>query len=94
MGFCDKWIGWMMLCVKTVTYNFCLNNTLIGPVTPKRGLHQGDPLSPYLFLLCVEGLLNALDDAAANGEIHSFQIAQEAPTVSHLLFADDSFLFF
>lgn len=52
MGFCDKWIEWMMLCVKTVSYNICLNGSQIGPIFPKRELRQGDPLSRYLFLFC------------------------------------------
>lgn len=94
MGFCEGWISWMMMCVKTVTYNFCLNGDFIGPVAPEKGLRQGDPLSPYLFLLCVEGLSNAIDDASCNGTIHGCQISPNAPTISHLLFADDSFLFF
>lgn len=84
----------MMLCVKTVTYNFSLNGSLIGPVVPKKGLRQGDPLSPYSFLLCVEGLSNAIDDASTNELIHGCQINSATPTISHLLFADDSFLFF
>lgn len=93
-GFSDTWINWMMLCVKMVNYNFCFNGSLIGPVIPKRGLRQENPLSPYLFLLCVEDLSNALDDAASNGSIHGCQVATMAPTITHLLFADDSFLFF
>lgn len=38
LGFCETWIGWIMLCIKTMTYNFYLNSSLIGPVIPKRGL--------------------------------------------------------
>lgn len=38
MGFCDTWSDWMMLCVKTVTYNFCFNNSVIGLIVPKKGL--------------------------------------------------------
>lgn len=70
MGFCSKWIDWMLLCVKTVSYNFCLNEDLVGPIVPNRGFRQGDPLSPYLFLLCVEGLSNMLDQASSNDNIH------------------------
>lgn len=94
MGFCGTWIDWMMMCVKTVSYNFCLNGSMVGPVIPKRGLRQGDPLSPYLFLFCVEGLSNAIDQASLDGNIHGSSICPLAPTISHLLFADDSFLFF
>lgn len=83
-----------MIFVKRVTYDLCLNNSLIGPITHKKGLRQGDPLFPYLILLCVEGLSNALDAAVANGDIHVSRICPFAPSVSHLLFADDSFLFF
>lgn len=94
MQFSQKWIDWMLLCVRTVSYQFCLNGSIVGPVIPKRGLRQGDPLSPYLFLLCVEGISNDLDNAVLNGTIHGCQIAPSAPSISHLLFADDSFLFF
>ncbi|XP_074355969.1 putative mitochondrial protein AtMg01250 [Apium graveolens] len=77
-----------------VTYNFCFNDSVIGPITPRKGLWQGDPLSPYLFLLCVEGLSNALDVAADNGTTTGCKICLTALTVMHLLFADDNFLFF
>lgn len=94
MGFCQKWIQWIMLCVCTVSYEFCFNGVSVGPVCPSRGLRQGDPLSPYLFLFCVEGLSNALDKAACEGRIRGSQVSPTAPTLTHLLFADDSFLFF
>lgn len=83
-----------MLCVTTVTYNVCFNGYSVGPISPQRGLRQGDPLSPYLFLLCVEGLSSSLRQAAENGRINGCRISSGAPSVTHLLFADDSFLFF
>lgn len=94
MGFCNKWIGWIMRCVTTVTYDFCFNGMTVGPINPRRGLRQGGPLSPYLFLFCVEGLSDMLDKVVADGDIHGCCISPSAPQVTHLLFADDSFLFF
>lgn len=53
-----------MLCVTTVSYKIAFNGSSIRPINPKRGLRQGDPLSPYLFLFCVDGLSHALKNAA------------------------------
>lgn len=94
MGFSTTWIRWIMLCVTTVSYSISFNGDLLGPVVPKRGLRQGDPLSPYLFLFCVDGLSHELKKAADDGRINGCRICLNAPQVSHLLFADDSFLFF
>lgn len=94
LGFCNEWINWIMQCVTTVSYDINFNGMSVGPITPRRGLRQGDPLSPYLFLMCVEGLSNLLDNAENNGRIHGCKISSTAPEVSHLLFADDAFLFF
>ena len=94
MGFCRTWISWIMMCVRTVSYEVCFNGSSIGPIIPERGLRQGDPLSPYLFLLCVEGLSDSINIAATNGVINGSKISATAPVITHLLFADDSFLFF
>lgn len=94
MGFSRKWVQWIMLCVSMVSYDFCFNSSSIGPIRPSRGLRQGDPLSPYQFPICVEGLSNSLSKAANEGIIHGSRISPTAPSITHLLFADDSFLFF
>lgn len=94
MGFDQKWIRWMLLCVTTVEYKVSMNGTLVGLITPGRGLRQEDTLSPYLFLLCVEGLSQEIREAALGNKIHGCKISSFAPAVTHLLFVDDSFLFF
>lgn len=60
----------------------------------ERGLGQGDPLSPYLFILCAEGLSAMLKKREVEGKIHGCKIARNAPVVLHLFSPDDSFLFF
>jgi len=94
MGFDSKWAQWIMMCVETVDYSVIVNNELVGPIIPGRGLRQGDPLSPYLFILCAEGLSALIRKAERSGDLHGVSICTNAPTISHLLFADDCFLFF
>lgn len=71
-----------------------MNGSALGPVTPSRGLRQGCPLSPYLFILCAQGLSLLVEKAVGRGDIHGIEICRGAPGVASLLFADDSFFFF
>lgn len=82
-----------MECVTTVVYHISHDGNLIGPIIPSRGLRQGDPISPYLFIIVAEGLSAMIKQAEDKGLLHGIQVARGAPKISHLLFADDSFLF-
>ena len=93
MGFTEHWIRLMMLCVKTVTYSILVNGEPKGMITPTRGIRQGDPLSPFLFLLCTEGLNELFNKAAHQGHIKGYSLCRNSPRLTHLLFADDSLLF-
>ncbi|WVZ57554.1 hypothetical protein U9M48_007926 [Paspalum notatum var. saurae] len=62
-------------------------------LTPPKNLHQGDPLSPYLFLFVAEALSVLLHNKVVQGDIEELRVTRNAPGVSHLLFADDSLLF-
>ena len=68
LGFQDRWISLMMMCVNLVSYSVLVNGEPKGRIFPTRGLRQGDPISPYLFLLCAEGL-SAMLRQVERGEI-------------------------
>ena len=93
MGFNERWISLTMICVKTVTYSVLVNGEPKGLIHPSRGIRQGDPLSPFLFLLCTKGLNGLIKNAELKGDIHGFSLCRRGPKLTHLLFADDSLLF-
>ena len=93
LGFHDRWISLMMMCIKSVSYSVLLNGEARGLIRPTRGIRQGDPISPYLFLLCGEGLFALLKQAENRGSINGVSVCRRAPQISHLLFADDSLIF-
>lgn len=92
MGFAAQWVQLIMRCISTVSYKIKINGELSETIVPERGLRQGGPLSPYLFLICAEGFSVLLNAAEANGDLEGVKVCPEAPSVTHMLFADDSLL--
>ena len=93
LGFHEDWVALLMECITTVSYSILVNEESKGLFRPSKGFRQGDPLSPYLFLFCAEGLNAILKKAALKGEIHGFSICRNGLKLTHLFFANDSLLF-
>ncbi|KAL9674277.1 hypothetical protein QQ045_030548 [Rhodiola kirilowii] len=92
MCFAQEWIRKIMICVKTVSYKVRVNGSITEEIIPSRGLRQGDPISPYLFLICAEWLTYTLNKYQEIGLIKGIKICRGAPVITHLMFADDSLL--
>ena len=93
MGFHEKWVELIMHCITFVSYSILVNGVAYGSITPTRGLRQGDPISPYIFLLCVDGFSSLINDVARNHRISGVSICRVCPKITHLFFADNSLLF-
>jgi hypothetical protein len=94
LGFHTQWIQWIMACVTTVRYSVRFNGNMLDSFTPTRGIRQGDPLSPYLFLFVADALSCLIRKEIETSSLREFHICRRAPGISYLLFADDSLLFF
>jgi len=93
LGFEPRWVSLVMKCVTSIRYSIIINGNLVGDFTPSKGICQGDPLSPYLFLLCAECFSSMLYYAEQKGFISGVPTSPKGPRISHLFFADDNLLF-
>jgi len=94
MGFNAKWVRLIMVCVTSVQYAIIVNGNPGEFFQPTRGLRQGDPMSPYLFLICAEVLSSLLFQAEKKGVIFCVPTSPKGPRISHLFFADDNMIFY
>ena len=76
LGFPETWVDRVMGCVTTAQFLVLINGTPYGNFSPSRGLRQGDPLSPYLFLLCTEGFTSLLQKSELEGRIKGVSVCR------------------
>lgn len=93
MGFGDDSVKLIMECVCLAKYQICHAGRRFGSIIPTRGIRQGDPLSSYLFLICMEGLSILLHEYEKRNNLLGIQIAKGAPRLTQMFFADDTYIF-
>ena len=73
-GYSLEWMEWVMGLVTTPFFNIILNGSLAKVFQPSWGIRQGDPLSPFLFILMAEGLSHLIQSQAGNGELQGLKV--------------------
>ena len=91
-GFDHNWIRWVMALASMASFSILLNGSPSRTFMPCRGLRQGDPLSPFLFVLMMEGLGNAIKYAKGEGKIQGLKLTLNGDSLTHQQFVDDTML--
>lgn len=87
-GFNDKFISLIAKCVSTTSFSFLINGSPYGFIKPTRGIRQGDPVSPALFVIMFNLIARLLYRAEAEGLIHGIKVSRNSPSFVNLMFVD------
>ena len=90
--FPSSFVDLVLECVTTSSFSILVNGGQLENFKPSRGIRQGDPLSPYLFILCMEYLSLKILKACDNNSWKAIKVSRKGPSISHLFFADDLLL--
>ncbi|PWA80255.1 reverse transcriptase domain, Reverse transcriptase zinc-binding domain protein [Artemisia annua] len=93
MGFGDKWCAWIGACLQSSSMSVLVNGSPTAEFNLERGIRQGDPLSPFLFILAAEGLNAMVNEAVDRGVFKGIKVGTDNVVVSHLQYADDTIFF-
>ncbi|XP_026417593.1 uncharacterized protein LOC113313084 [Papaver somniferum] len=94
LGFHSDWISLIDQCISTSNISILINGSPSLTFSPTRGIRQGDPLSPFLFLFVMEAFSRLLQLNVDSGCLSGIRINHHCPLINHLFFADDCLLFF
>jgi hypothetical protein len=91
-GFSNDWIHWILNLTSSSFFSILVNGVPSKPFSPSRGIRQGDPLSPFLFIIMAEGLGHYITASIADGSLQGLPLHGLQPTASHSQFVDDTML--
>ncbi|GKV04742.1 hypothetical protein SLEP1_g16855 [Rubroshorea leprosula] len=93
LGFNETWRRWILECLKSSSISVLINGSPTSQFSVSKGIRQGDPLLPFLFLIVAEGLNGLVTSAVEKGIYKGVRVGNEGVMVSHLQFADDTVFF-
>lgn len=93
MRFAEHLISLFMECVVSSKYQISHAGQEFRSIVPSRGIRQGDPLSSYLFLICMEGLSALVRNYEQKKLIRGIRVVRGAPIISHIFFADVTYIY-
>jgi hypothetical protein len=91
-GFDNIWVAWIMQLTSSTFFSILVNGVPSRPFSPTRGIRQGDPLSPFLFVIMVEGLGCYIKASVEDGSLKGLPLHNLQPAPSHSQFVDDTLL--
>lgn len=94
MGFPAKIVKIIASCMSTMSFSLLMNGKRCGFISLEHSVKHGDPLSSFLFLFCVKGLVSLIKKTKVDGCIRGFWVSRSAPSITNLFFADDNILYF
>lgn len=92
-GYPDDWILWIHECLSTASISVLVNGAPTKEFKMQKGVRQGDPLSPFLFIIAAESLNCLFQEAVSLGSLKGLKVSDEDPVLTHLQFADDTLIF-
>lgn len=93
IGMSTDWVRNVMSCVTSSKLKILWNGKQLDQIIPTRGIRQGDAISPYIFVLCMERLSHLIKEEVQRGKWRGIRLSRYSPTLTHLFFADDLVLF-
>lgn len=93
MGFGNRWLNWINSALQSATLSILINGSPTNEFNMTRGVRQGDPLAPFLFLLAAEGLNQVCKEALDKDLVKGVQVGDNKVRLFHLKYADDTIIF-